>query len=125
DQRVDLQQRQVALDEQLGQLQEDVRELLDLVTSQAQFKGQLAALVGQRAAQRVDGGLQNFLGRFVRNLLDLHAAFGGGHEHDTARGTVNDSAQIQLLVDVRAGLDQDLGDRLAVLVRLVGNQALA
>ncbi|MDR6358060.1 hypothetical protein Q3H58_004731 [Pseudomonas psychrotolerans] len=124
-QRVHFQQRQVVVLEQLGQTDEDLGELLDLVTFQAQLESQVAALVGLSAHQRIDGGLENLLRSVVRDLLDVHATFGGSHEHDAAAGTIDHGAQIELLVDVGAGFDQDLADRLTVGVGLVGHQTLA
>ena len=124
-QRVHFQQGQVVVLEQLRQADEDMGELLDLVALQAQLEGQLAALVRLRADQRVDGSLEDLLGSVVGDLLDVHATFGGSHEHDAAAGTIDDGAEVQLLVDVGAGLHQDLADRLAVGVGLVGHQVLA
>ncbi|KAF1856457.1 hypothetical protein Lal_00048580, partial [Lupinus albus] len=124
-QRVHFQQGQVVILEQLGQVHEDVGELLDLVALQAQLEGQFTTLVGLSADQRVDGGLEDLLGSLVGYFLDVHATFGGGHEHDAAAGTVYHGAQVQFLGDIGAGLDQDLADRLAVGVGLVGHQALA
>ena len=69
----------------------------------------------------VTTSLNDFLGDF----LDLDTAFGGGHEDDTARGAIDDSAQIQLAGDIGAVLDQDLGNRLTFLVGLIGHQVLA
>ena len=125
DQRVHFQQSQVVVLEQLGQANEDVGELLDLVALQAQLERQVTTLVRLSANQRVDGGLEDLLRGVVSDLLDVHAAFGGGHEHDTTAGTVNDCAQIQLFGDIGAGLNQNLVDRLAVGVGLVGHQTLA
>src|SRR5690606_7026178 len=124
-QRVDLEQGQVVVLEQLGEANEDVGELLDLVALQAELESQLAALVRLGADQRVDGGLENLLGGVLGDLLDVHAALGGGHEHDATAGTIDHGAEVQLLVDVGAGFDQDLADRLAIGVGLVGHQALA
>src|SRR5690606_37956452 len=61
-QLVDFQQRQIVVGKQLAQANEDVGELLDLVALQAQLEGQITALVGLRAYQRVDGGLEDLLG---------------------------------------------------------------
>lgn len=58
------------------------------------------------------------------NLLDVHATFGGGHEHDTSAGAIDHRAQIQLLGDLGAGFDEDLADRLPVGVGLVSHQTL-
>ncbi|MCY1228304.1 hypothetical protein D9M72_406100 [compost metagenome] len=125
DQRVHFQQGQVVVLEQLGQVHEDVGELLDLITLQTQLESQLAALEGLSADQRVDGGLEDLLGSVVSNFLDVHATFGGSHEHDAAAGTIYHGAQVQFLGDVGAGFDQDFADRLTVGVSLIGHQALA
>ncbi len=61
----------------------------------------------------------------MSDFLDVHATFGGGHEHDTAARAIDYSAQVQLFGDVSAGFDQDLGHWLTVGVGLVGYQALA
>src|SRR5690606_18112767 len=55
----------------------------------------------------------------------LHATLGGGHEYDAPTGAIDHGTEVQLLVDVGTGLDQDLADRLAVGIGLVGHQALA
>ena len=124
-QRVDFYQCQIALFEQLGQTNEDLGELTDLLAFEAQFERELAALVRLSANQRVDFGFQDLLGRFFGNLLDLNTTFGGGHEHDAASATVNNRAQVKLLVDVGEGFNQDLAHRLAVFICLVGYQVLA
>ena len=61
----------------------------------------------------------------MSDFLDVHATFGGSHEHDTTARTVNDSAQVQLFSDISARLNQDLGDRLTIGVSLVSHQTLA
>ncbi len=124
-QRVHFQQRQVVILEQLGQAYEDLGELLNLLAFQAQLECQLATLERLCADQWVDGGLEDFLRRFVSDFLDVHATFGGGHEHDAAARTIDYSAQVQLFGDVSAGFDQNLGDGLTVGIGLVGNQILA
>ncbi len=124
DQRVDFQQRQIVVGKQFAQAYEDVGELLDLVTFQAQLESQVTALVRLRANQRVDSGFEDLFGSLFSNLLDLNTTFGGGHEHDTASRTINYSAQIQFLSDVGAGFNQDLADRLAIGVSLVSHQTL-
>ncbi|MNG89627.1 hypothetical protein D3C79_484990 [compost metagenome] len=124
-QRVHFQQGQVVILEQLGQTNEDLGELLNLLAFQAQLECQLATLERLSADQRVDGGLEDLLRRFVSDFLDVHATFGGSHEHDTAARAIDYSAQVQLFGDVSAGFDQNLGDGLTVGIGLVGNQILA
>ncbi len=123
-QRIDFQQRQVVVGEQLAKAYENVGELLDLVAFEAQLECQLTTLIGLRANQRVDGSFQDLLRRLFRNLLDLDTTFGGGHEDDTASGTINYRAQVQFLGDVGAGLNQNLADRLTIGISLVSNQTL-
>nr|BFE95171.1 hypothetical protein GCM10020185_57070 [Pseudomonas brassicacearum subsp. brassicacearum] len=69
--------------------------------------------------------LRIFLRGIVSDFLDVHATFGGSHEHDAAARTVNDSAQVQLFSDISARFNQDLGDWLTVGVSLVSHQTLA
>lgn len=61
-QRVDLQQREVAVEEHLAQTHEDLGELFDLIADQTQLEGQLAGLIGLRANQRIQGGLVDQMG---------------------------------------------------------------
>ena len=61
-QRVHFQQGQVIVLEQLGEADEDVYELLDLVTLEAQLERQFARLEGLRAYQRSMVALRIFSG---------------------------------------------------------------
>ena len=83
-QRVDLQQRQVLVVEQLGQAEEDLGELLDLVALEAQREGQLTGLVRLRTDQWIDLGLENLLWRLCSDRLYLGAALGGSHHNVSA-----------------------------------------
>jgi len=123
-QRVHFQQGQVIVLEQLGEADEDVYELLDLVTLEAQLERQFARLEGLRAYQRIDGGLEDLLGRVVSDFFDVHATFGRRHEDDPATGAIDHGAQVELLVDIGARLDQNLADRLTIGIGLVGHQTL-
>ncbi len=124
-QRVHFQQGQVVILEQLGQAHEDLGELLNLLAFQTQLERQLTTLERLSADQWIDSGLEDFFRRVVRDFLDVHTTFGGGHEHDAAARTIDHSAQVQLFGDVGAGFDQNLGDGLTVGIGLVGDQILA
>src|SRR5690606_36941777 len=124
-QRVHFQQSQVVVLEQLGQTGEDLGELSDLLAFQTQLESQIATLEWLSANQWIDSGFENLLRSVVSDFLDVHATFGGSHEHDTTARTIHYSAQIHLFSDVGAGLNQDLGHWLAVGVGLVSHQTLA
>ena len=124
-QRVHFQQGQIVILEQFGQTDEDLGELGNLLAFQTQLECQLATLEWLSANQWIDSGFKNFFWGFVSDLLDVHATFGGRHEHDTTARTVNYCAQIQLFGDIGAGLNQNLGNRLAIGISLVSYQALA
>ena len=93
-QRVDLDQRQVALKENGRQAHENFSELLNLFTFQTQFKRQFTTLVRHRARQRIEGDLMDQMRSLFRHFFDFHAAFGGGHEDHATGAAVNYRAQV-------------------------------
>jgi len=124
DQRIDFQQGQVVVLEEVTQTDKNIDELLDLRAFEAKLEGQLAALVWHRANQRVDDSLEDFLRGFVGNLFNLHAAFGGCHEHNALAGTIHHRTQVQLPGNISAGFNQNLVDGLTAGICLVSHQAL-
>jgi hypothetical protein len=69
-----------------------------------------AGLVGLEAHEGVDGLLEDGVGVFLGDLLDLDAALGGGDE-DVAPGVaVGGDGEVVLVGDVDAGGDEELGD---------------
>jgi hypothetical protein len=73
-------------------------------------------VIGIRVAQafdRIDGDLVNLLRRFGGDLLDVHPALGARHQHDPLRHAVDDHADVELLTNVRALLDQQAPHLLA------------
>ncbi len=122
DQRIDFEQRAVALVEQPRQIHEQVRELVDLRAFQTERERDFATLIRLRADERIDRGANDLLRRFFRDLFDFDAAFGRRHEHDAARRTIDHRAEIQFALDVGAAFDIDLADRLAVFVGLDRDQ---
>jgi hypothetical protein len=61
----------------------------------------------------VDLDADDLLGRLLRDFFDVHAAGSGRHEGDTAGVAIEQQAEVQLALDLRAGLDVDLVDRQA------------
>ena len=55
---------------------------------------------------RVDEHLLDLLRRLCRHFLDVHAAFGGRHQHHLLRAAVDHHADVKLLPDIGALLDQ-------------------
>ncbi len=125
DQRVDFEQCQIFLFEHLGQAKEDVDELFDLITLQAQLERQLTTLIRLSAGQGIDGCFQDLFRSLFSNFLDLDTTFGGSHEHDATAGAVNNRTQIQLVSDIGAGFNQNFGNRLTIGVCLISHQTLA
>ncbi|MNZ97701.1 hypothetical protein D3C78_1169540 [compost metagenome] len=80
-QRVDFDQRQIALEENLRQAHEDLGELLNQFAFQTQFERQLATLIWHWTCQRIDSHFVDQMRRFFRHFFDFHAAFGRRHEH--------------------------------------------
>src|SRR5205823_2963900 len=77
--------------------------------------------VGQ-ALHRIDVNPADLLRRLGGHLLDIHAALGGGHQHDLLRAAVDHHAGIELLLDVGAFFDQQTPHLLALGSGLVRDE---
>ena len=64
----------------------------------------------------------DLLRRLRRDLLDVHAAFGARHQADALRHAVDDHADVELLADVGALLDQQPPHLLPAGAGLVGDE---
>ena len=106
-QRVDFKQSQVFFFKQLGQTQEDLGELLNLLAFQTQFECQLTALVRLSTDQRIDFAFRIFSG--VSSATFSISTPPSVEAMKTIRrvATVNNRAQVQLLVDVGAGIQPE------------------
>ena len=124
-QRVDFDQRQIALKENGRQAHKDFGELLNLFTFQTQFERQFAALVRHRTRQRIDGDFVDQVRGLFRHFFDFHAAFGRGHKDHATGATVNNRAQVQLFINIGRRFNQNLVNRLAVRICLIGDEAFA
>ena len=77
------------------------------------------------AGRRIDREGDDLLRRVVRDLLDVHAAFGRDHEGDARGLAVDQRRQVELAVDGRAFLDVEAVDLLAVRAGLMRDQRRA
>ena len=125
DQRVDLGERGVLVDEQLDEVLEERRALLGRVAGQSQRLADLAGLEIGQAESDVDRLAVDLLGGLVGDGLDLDAALGRGHQDRALQAAVDGQPQVELADDVVADGHQHLGDELALGTGLVGDQRLA
>jgi hypothetical protein len=91
----------------------------------AQAEGDLAGLEAREAQGRIHGHLEDLLRRLLGDLLDLHAALGGGHEGDAAGDAVHEEGEVELPVDVHGIADEDRVDLAALGAGLLGDQVHA
>jgi len=57
--------------------------------------------------RRIDRETSDCVRLVTRHVLDVHAAFGGGHERHALRAAVHHHADVELLLDVGALLDEE------------------
>ena len=85
DQRIDFEQRRVGRDERLVERRHHLDGLADLVARQAELKRELPRLERLQPERRIDGRLEDAIGRLFGDLLDLDAAIRADHQHRRAR----------------------------------------
>jgi hypothetical protein len=81
-----------------------------------------AASASVEAARRIDGHFMDLFRVLRRDFLDVHAAFGRSHQGDALRDSVDDHADVELLLDVGALLDQQAPHLLSLRPRLVRDE---
>ncbi len=106
----------------LGQRQDEFGGDLHLLALEPEAEGDLARMEGLHAGGGVDRDLEDLVRRLGRDLLDLHTAFGRGHDGDAAGGAVDQHAEIKLALDVAAFLDIDALHFLAAGAGLVRDE---
>ena len=119
-QRVQLDQGQVLLVEQLVQAQHDLGQLVDLLVVEVHREAELAALVRLQPFDEVDHDGVDVFGRLAGDLLDVHAAVLGGDERDGLGITIDQDRQVQLAGDVGGVGHQHQVHRQRAAGRLVG-----
>ena len=89
---------------------------------QAQAESDLAGLKGFETHAGIDVLLQNRVGIFRRDLLDIHATRGRCHEHRLALGAVDQNSQIKFFLDGQRFFDQQAAHDAAFGAGLVRDQ---
>ena len=113
DQRVDLGERGVGVDEELDEVLEERRPLLGRIAGEAERLADLPRLEIGQAEADVDRHAEDLLGGLVGDGLDLDSPFGRGHQDRALQAAVDRHAQVELAGDVVPDGDQHLGDRAA------------
>ena len=115
DQRVDLAEHRVGLDEAGVELPDDVEDLLLLVrVADPGAIDQATGLVGLKALERVDVQADERIRILLGDLLDLDAALGGEHEERLLEATVEGDGEVVLGRDLGRALDPELAHDVSV-----------
>ena len=125
DQRIDLEQAHVLGDEGLVELGEQRPRLLRQVGVELQRLRHVAHVMRHDAGRRIDREGHDLVRRVVRDLFDVHAAFGRDDEGDARGLAVDQRRQVEFAVDRRAFLDVEPVDLLAVRPGLMRDQRRA
>ena len=94
--------------------------LATCLPSQAEPEGDLAAVERLEADRRVDRDLDDLVRAARRDLLDLDAALGRRHQGHARGRAVDDDAEIELVRDLAALLDEHPADLAALRARSGG-----
>ena len=122
DQRIDLEQAHVLLDEGLVERRQEDPRLLGRLAGQVQRLRQGQRVVRKDAGGRIDGEGDDLLRRRVRHLFDVHAALGRGDDRHAAGLAIDQHRQIELAGDVGALFDIEPAHQPALRTGLVGDQ---
>ena len=93
DQGVDLEKAHVLGDEGLVERRQEGAQLLGRTAGERERLGQRRGVVRPRAGGRIDDEGDDLLGRVVGDLLDVHAALGGGDDRHPAAGSRRPAAR--------------------------------
>ena len=100
-----------------------VFDLLGEITRKLERLRHTPAMMRHDAGRRIDGKCQDLFRRFVRDFLDVHAAFGGHDKGDARCLTIDQRRQIELAIDRRAFFDVEAVDLLSVWTGLMRDQS--
>ena len=124
-QRVDLNLAAVLADEGIVQLHHGSGSLADNLRLEVHLVSHAGCLEWQQTNGNINVLLDNLLRVLGSNLLDLHAAFLGANHNDLCSIAVIYKAQIILLGNVGAFLNEKSSNLFALRTGLMGNQHLA
>ena len=125
DQRIDLEEAHVLVEEGLVERREDGLRVGRGRAFELQGADDPGDIGGRDAGRRVDVDGDDLFGRVVGDALDVHAALGRDDEGDAAHGAVDEQRAVELAGDVGAGFDVEAVDGLAALAGLLGDEGLA
>src|SRR6185369_9826391 len=103
---IDLDKRGVDLVVGVIQSEHELCRLIDEFAWKPKTERKLPCLERPQANRRIDGLFENNIGRFGRDLFDIHPACGGGHEYVSSGHTVERDPKIKLFVDRQTFFDQ-------------------
>ena len=119
DERIDFDQRRVEFRESLIHSRQKFDSRRNLLSFEAETEGDLAGIKAFHPEDRVDRHLNDFLRGFLGDFLDIHAAFRGGHDRNSACDPVHQDTQINFSRDITAVFDVDTLYFFAGLARLL------
>ena len=122
DQRIDFHQRRVGLDVSLVQSIQQRDQLIHFARLQSQPIADFPRLERRQAGAAVDIFLQDCVGIFLGDLLDLHAARSRGHDHQLRFGAIQQHAEIEFACDRQRFFDQQPSNDAAFRASLVSHQ---
>src|SRR6056297_3978876 len=125
DERVDLEHLHVFFDEHLVERAHQRDALLDLPAGEAEVEGDAAAVERLIAGGGINREAEDLFWGGGCDLLDIHAALGGGDEADAGGAAIHEQGEIHLGLDARAVLDIDAVDLLACRPGLLGHEGAA
>ncbi len=124
-QRVDLDQRQIVLHEQLEQAFRHPGKGSDLRTLQVQAESDIAALKILQPPHRIAYFAQDLVRIGACDFLDFHTAAAGSHQHDALGFAVHGQAEVNLARDIQRLFHQQARHHLSVGCVLVSHQTAA
>ena len=122
---IDLEQAHVLFDERLVQGCQQRAQLLLQIAVEAERLGDAAHVMRADVGHRIDRDGDDLVRRVVRDLLDVHAAFGRDHDRDARGRAIDQHRQVELPLDGGAFLDVEPVHLLAARAGLVRDQRRA